>query len=202
MVLLGVDLLQVLHHLLQAIVVPLVQVLFTSTVSHRLSVETVLGDEKPMINIVFSRLPQYFLLEANRGSISVFPRANFVTQLWEPLKHTSPPFHASWDSHRIHQYHPCTWGNRGNQGGRLRARSSQFGNIGKALPWLEEIFNITLIRYIIRAHLWEALAPSRELQGCPVHMEPREPRAGGEEVGEASNQDFRSWIDCSAKILR
>ena len=81
MVLLGVDLLQVLHHLFQAVVVPLVQVLFTSTVSHRLSVETVLGDEKPMINIVFSRLPQYFLQEANRGSISVFPRANFVTQL-------------------------------------------------------------------------------------------------------------------------
>ena len=60
MVLLGVDLLQVLHHLLQAVVVPLVQVLFTSTVSHRLSVETVLGDEKPIINIVFSKQPQSF----------------------------------------------------------------------------------------------------------------------------------------------
>jgi len=42
MVLLGVDFLQVLYHLLQAIVVPFVQILFTSTVSHRLSVETVL----------------------------------------------------------------------------------------------------------------------------------------------------------------
>ena len=81
MVLLGVDLLQVLHHLLQAVVVPLVQVLFTSTVSHRLSVETVLGDEKPIINIVFSKQPQSFLQEANRGGISVYPRANFVTEL-------------------------------------------------------------------------------------------------------------------------
>ena len=65
MVLLGVDLLQVLHHLLQAIVVPLVQVLFTSTVCHRLSVKTVLGEEKPIINISFSKQPQSFLLKGN-----------------------------------------------------------------------------------------------------------------------------------------
>ena len=64
MVLLGVDFLQVLYHLLQAIVVPFVQILFTSTVSHRLSVETVLGDEKPIINIKSSKQPQSFLLEA------------------------------------------------------------------------------------------------------------------------------------------
>ena len=60
MVLLGVDFLQVLYHLLQAIVVPFVQILFTSTVSHRLSVETVLGDEKPIINIESSKQPQFF----------------------------------------------------------------------------------------------------------------------------------------------
>ena len=97
MVLLGVDLLQVLHHLLQAVVVPLVQVLFTSTVSHRLSVETVLGDGKPIINIKFSKQPQSFLLETNRGGISIFPRANF----WETLKHylTSIPCQLRQPSH-------------------------------------------------------------------------------------------------------
>ena len=58
-------------------------------------------------------------------------------------------------------------------------------------------------RYVIvKAHLQEAHVQSKELQGCQAHREPREPRAGGEEVGEASPQDFRSWIDCSAKILR
>ena len=60
-----------------------------------------------------------------------------------------------------------------------------------------------MIRYvIIKAHQQEVHVQSKELQGCQAHKEPREPGAGGEEMGEASHQDFRSWIDCSAKILR
>ena len=123
------------------------------------------GPPPPLIWIKSKRTATFFRETVpNRGGISVFPRANFLTDLWEPLKHTSPPFHASWDNHRIHQYHPCTWGNRGNQGGRQRARSSQFGNIGKALPWLGENYNLSCDRMYYQS---SPIRSSCSVQGAP-----------------------------------
>ena len=115
---------------------------------------------------------------SNVNSISSKPMlTNKVTKLYNCSR--VPPFHASWDIHRSHRCHPCTWGNRGNQDGLLQAQHCPHETIWRALPWLGkkngQDFNIK------GGHQWEAHALTTELQGCQADKGPLTPMAIGQE---------------------
>ena len=101
-------------------------------------------------------------------------------------KQRLPPSHASWDIHHILQCHPCTWGNRGNRDGELRAQRSRNGTSGRALPWLKmKVVTEKNNSYTNSGHLWEAHNLSKEHQGCLAHKEFPGPGGWGG-VGRAS----------------